>query len=131
MSSTLCLSPTPGKCLSHILISGRGRAFPPSWPPRCTAEPEKFPEIIAVNDRNEIEEIRALLAITPLPAFLLVNCLIPNESSGRLMDFLMRAYSDASFPPLPGLIPRQRPCSFKNAILKNQKYSAQQKEKGT
>lgn len=52
------------------------------WPPRRTAEPEKFPKIIAVNDRNEIEEIRALLAITPLPAFLLVNCLIPNESSG-------------------------------------------------
>lgn len=81
----------PWKCLSLILIlififtlililiSGRGRARSHI---QRTAGPEKFPKIIAVNDRNEIEEIRALLAITPLPAFLLVNCLIPNESSG-------------------------------------------------
>lgn len=83
MSSTLCLSPIPLKCLSHILISGRGRAHSCLCGSLGARQSLKsFPKIIAVNDRNEIEEIRALLAITLLPAFLLVNCLIPNESLG-------------------------------------------------
>lgn len=59
-----------------------GQAHSGSQPPWRMAEPRKFPKTIAVNDRNEIKEIQAPLAITPLPAFLLVNCLIPNESSG-------------------------------------------------
>jgi len=85
VGSPLFHFPGAGKrpCPSGVLILGRGSGpLPRSQPPRRAAEPEKFPETIAVNDRNEIEEIRALLAITPLPAFLLVNCLIPNESSG-------------------------------------------------
>lgn len=107
------------------------RTFPPLWSPKSS------PKIIAVNDRNEIEEIRALLAITPLPAFLLVNCLIPNESLGISWTFLICVHSDASFPPLPSLassLIRDLVPLKKNAILKkkkkNQKYSAQQKGKG-
>lgn len=83
VSSTLFLSPAAGERLPGILVPGKGPStFPRPQPPGRPAEPKKFPETIAVNDRNEIEEIQALLAITPLPAFLLVNCLIPNESSG-------------------------------------------------
>lgn len=44
------------------------------------------------------------------------------------MDFLMCAHSDASSPPVPGLIPCQRPCSFKNAILRNTQPSKRKRE---
>lgn len=48
--------------------------------PQLIGEPKNFPELIAMNDSTKIKEMRALPAITPLPAFLLVNCIIPNES---------------------------------------------------
>lgn len=48
--------------------------------PQLIGEPKNFAETIEMNDSTKIKEMRALLAITPLPAFLLVNCIIPNES---------------------------------------------------
>lgn len=62
------------------LHPGRGAREAASSQPRLVVEPQNFPGTIVVNDSNKIKEMRALLAITPLPAFLLVNCVIPNES---------------------------------------------------
>lgn len=59
---------------------GRGAGEAAAHQPRLMGEPQNFPGTIVVNDSDEIKEMRALLAITPLPAFLLVNCVIPNES---------------------------------------------------
>ena len=59
--------------LAHIFTIGTSGQ-------KLQANENRFAETIEMNDSTKIKEMRALLAITPLPAFLLVNCIIPNES---------------------------------------------------